>query len=86
MYREPLAVFDDIHLSFALGARRPEPACFQAVLAAEETPAHQAVFIDDALEHIEAARQLGVAAIRHTGAGQLLADLEALLSRPADHF
>lgn len=82
MYRERLAVFDDIHLSFELGARKPEPACFQAVLAAEETPAHQTVFIDDAPDHIDAARQLGMTAIHHTGAEQLLVDLEALLNGP----
>lgn len=82
IYREPLAVFDDIHLSFELGARKPETACFQAVLAAEETPAHQTVFIDDALGHVEAARKFGMAAIHHTGPEQLLGDLKALLQRP----
>ncbi len=79
-YREPLGVFDHVYLSFELGARKPEPACFQAVLDAERVAPGDAVFIDDLPENVDAARAVGLAGIHHTSAAQLSNALEQLIT------
>ena len=79
LYREPLAVFDHLYLSFELGARKPEAACFRAVLDAEGVAPGDAVFIDDLRENVDAARAVGLTGIHHTSAEQLSDDLEPLL-------
>lgn len=78
MYREALDGFDHIYLSFELGARKPEAACFQAVLEAEGVPPADALFIDDVHGHVEAAREVGLVGMHYTSAEQLSRDLEGL--------
>jgi putative hydrolase of the HAD superfamily len=64
--------------SCAVRASKPSPVIFQAALKAVKTPASQAVFIDDILAYAEAARSLGLHAIRYLNPTQLRADLRAL--------
>lgn len=82
MYRDDLAVFDHIYLSFELGARKPEPAAFQAVLDAEEAAPDEAVFIDDVAGHVQAARDLGLPAIHYRSANDLSDHLAAVSHAP----
>lgn len=78
MYHEHLDLFDRIYLSHELGARKPEVACFQAVLSSEGVAPDQVVFIDDVEQHVEAARSLGIIGVHFTTAQQLAKDLQRL--------
>ena len=64
--------------SCAVRASKPSPLIFQAALKAVNTPASQAVFIDDILEHVQAARSLGMHGIQYLHPAQLRADLNTL--------
>lgn len=57
--------------SCAVGLSKPSPAIYQAALAALGMDANRAVYIDDVEEFAEAARELGLDAIRFEGAEQL---------------
>jgi len=59
-------------------ASKPSPIIFQAALKAVKTPASQAVFIDDILEYVQAARSLGLHGIQYLNPAQLRSDLRAL--------
>lgn len=59
---------DRVYLSQEMGVRKPEPAIYQQVLQQEGTPADQAIFFDDNLANIEAARALGITSIHVTDA------------------
>ncbi|CAE1151668.1 glucose-1-phosphatase [Serratia sp. JUb9] len=62
-YPEVAAAADHLYLSQDLGLRKPEPAIYQRVLDAENTPAEQAVFFDDHPDNIAAARAMGITAV-----------------------
>ena len=64
--------------SCSVRASKPSPVIFQAALKAVNTPAAQAVFIDDILEFVEAARSLGLHAIQYQNPAQLRSDLRSL--------
>ena len=64
--------------SCAVRASKPSPVIFQAALKAVNTPAAQAVFIDDILEFVQAAQSLGLRAIQYQNPAQLRSDLRAL--------
>jgi glucose-1-phosphatase len=64
--------------SCAVSASKPSPVIFQVALKAVKTSAAQAVFIDDMLDHVKAARALGLQVIQYLNPGQLRADLRAL--------
>ena len=64
--------------SCALRASKPSPVIFQAALKAAKTPASQAVFIDDILEHVQAARSLGMHGIQYVDPAQLRSELNTL--------
>ncbi|MBK7764554.1 MAG: HAD family phosphatase [Bacteroidetes bacterium] len=59
-----LAVFfDKIYLSHRVGLRKPDPAIFEKVLKDNHLQAHETLFIDDSLQHIESAAKLGIQTI-----------------------
>src|SRR5207245_844827 len=64
--------------SCSVRASKPSPVIFQAALKVVKTPAAQAVFVDDILAYVEAARSLGLNAIQYLNPAQLRADLRAL--------
>lgn len=64
--------------SCAVRASKPSPVIFQAALKAVKTPAERAIFIDDILEHVQAARSLGLHAIQYLNPSQLRSDLSVL--------
>ena len=62
---EPLAgCFDALYLSYRMRCRKPEPAIFEQLLAAEGVEPGETLFFDDSAENCEAARSLGIAAVR----------------------
>lgn len=62
-YPEIEANTDAMYLSQNLGMRKPEPEIFQHVLEKEGFSAGEAVFFDDVVENIEAARAAGIDAV-----------------------
>lgn len=70
-------VIDAVYASHDLGVRKPDPAFFECLLAAEAVPPEQVLFVDDRDRNVEAAHSLGMPAIRFTDAPSLRADLLA---------
>jgi HAD superfamily hydrolase (TIGR01509 family) len=64
--------------SCAVRASKPSPVIFQAALEAVGARASEAVFVDDILEYVEAARSLGLQGIHYRNPAQLRADLRSL--------
>ncbi|MDC9593585.1 glucose-1-phosphatase [Xenorhabdus sp. IM139775] len=62
-YPEIAAATDSLYLSQDVGMRKPNPDIFNYVLAAEGVTADQAIFFDDLLENVEAAKNLSINAI-----------------------
>ncbi len=56
--------FDDVFLkayfSFEMGMRKPDAEIFEFVLKQESLNAEETLFIDDSIQHIEAAQKLGI--------------------------
>lgn len=62
-YPEIEANTDALYLSQDLGMRKPEQRIFEYVLNTEGVTASQAVFFDDVIENVEAARSMGIEAV-----------------------
>ena len=60
-----------------MGARKPEASFFRHVLDSEGLAPHQALFVDDLEENVEAAERLGINAILYTCPDRLRAALAA---------
>ncbi|GAA0614054.1 HAD-IA family hydrolase [Kribbella sandramycini] len=54
------ALFDQSFYSCDLGLAKPDPAYFQAILAAVDEPASAILFIDDLPANVEGARSVGI--------------------------
>jgi putative hydrolase of the HAD superfamily len=61
------------------GVAKPDPAAFRITLERLGVKPEEAVFIDDTMEHVEAARSLGLRAVLFTTASALVEALEDLL-------
>lgn len=75
-----LDLFDVVFCSGDEGVVKPEPAAFNITLQRLGAEPEEAVFIDDTLEHVEAARKLGLHGILFTTAEALEAELDGLLA------
>ena len=64
--------------SCAVNASKPSPLVFQAALRAVKAKAAEAVFIDDILEYVRAARSLGLIGIHYESPVQLRGELRAI--------
>lgn len=73
-----LGVFDAIHCSHELRARKPEPAAFRRVLDAHGLEAWETAFIDDVPEYVHAARDLGLQGLIYTGPAELAVQLSRM--------
>ncbi|MGP0004693.1 MAG: HAD-IA family hydrolase [Acidimicrobiales bacterium] len=74
-----LDLFDEVIESSRLGARKPEPAFFEACCRQLGIEPHEAVFIDDLGVNLKPARQLGMMTIKFVTEEQALGELEAEL-------
>jgi HAD superfamily hydrolase (TIGR01509 family) len=54
------AEFDALILSFEVGVRKPDPAIYEAAMAAVGGDASDAVFVDDQADYCDGARALGI--------------------------
>ena len=70
--------FDDRVLSYEVGLLKPDAAIFEHTLRKCGLEASRAAFIDDLAPNVEAARRLGLQAIRYENADQVRAELTKL--------
>jgi 2-haloacid dehalogenase len=70
--------FDGCVISGIEGVAKPDPRIFQILLRRYRLEPAATVFIDDAPANVEAARGLGMRALRYTGAGKLRSQLRSL--------
>jgi epoxide hydrolase-like predicted phosphatase len=62
-----LAVFfDKVYLSHRVGLRKPDATIFELVLSQNNLLPYETLFIDDSVQHIEAAKTLGIQTIHMT--------------------
>lgn len=61
-------LFDISVISGEVGLRKPDPAIFQLLLKRVDAPAAAVAFVDDIAHNVEAAAELGIAAVLHTDA------------------
>ena len=64
-------LFDDFVISGAVGHVKPEPEIFQIMLAKIGRPAHECLFIDDAISNINQAQKMGFETIHFQSPEQL---------------
>lgn len=67
-YPEVKSAADKIYLSQEMGMRKPEPEIYQRLLNEEDVSAQDAIFLDDNLANVEAARALGIHSVHVTDA------------------
>ena len=72
------AHFEHCTFSCYLPAAKPDPECYQAVLALLGAGPAEVVVLDDRPENVAGAEALGIRAVRFTGAGQARAALAEL--------
>jgi putative hydrolase of the HAD superfamily len=58
------ACFERAYYSHLLGHRKPTPQAFQAILDGQGLSAGETLFVDDMLANVEAARRIGLTAVR----------------------
>jgi epoxide hydrolase-like predicted phosphatase len=74
-----LHLFDVVVCSGDEGVVKPDPAIYELALSRLGVEPQEAIFIDDTLGHVEAARALGLHGIHFTTASDLVDELEPLL-------
>lgn len=70
--------FDDMILSFEIGACKPDPAFFTRGVEKFSIVPERAVFIDDRADYVESAQSIGLTGIRFESVDQLRGDLKGL--------
>ncbi len=71
--------FQHVFISAELGIAKPDQEIYQHVIGELDCEPHEAVFLDDMLENVEAARQAGLNAIHFRSREQALGELRELL-------
>ncbi len=71
--------FDTLVNSAEVGLLKPDPAIYQLTLERLGVSPEQAVFVDDFIENVQAARQLGWQAVQFQNPAQVRADLNPIL-------
>jgi putative hydrolase of the HAD superfamily len=74
-----LDLFDVVFCSGDEGVAKPDPAAFHRVLSRLGVEPAEALFIDDSLRHVKAARALGLRGIHFTTAEALVEELGEVL-------
>jgi epoxide hydrolase-like predicted phosphatase len=76
-----LDAFDEIFISAELGVAKPDPRIFQLVVDRLGVAPAEAVFVDDFVENVEAARAVGLNVVRFLSTGQARGELERILAK-----
>lgn len=69
--------FDPCILSYEIGFAKPHPGAYQALLQALDLPPEKIVFVDDKIENVTAAKELGIDAILFQSTTQLMEEFIA---------
>ena len=56
-------IFEVVYYSHELGLRKPNSSCFNAVLEANGLLAQKTLFIDDSIQHVNGAANVGVRSV-----------------------
>lgn len=78
-WKEFSSLFEYIGYSHVLRKRKPEPEAFLTLLENHKPEIPNTLFIDDTLEHVEAARRVGLTAIHFNESKNLEDELEPFL-------
>jgi putative hydrolase of the HAD superfamily len=70
--------FQELILSYQVGASKPEARIYQEVLDRSGLPAENILFVDDLEPNVRAARSLGIQSIQFTGIENLKRELKVL--------
>jgi epoxide hydrolase-like predicted phosphatase len=73
--------FDTLVISSEVGVMKPDPEIYKIALERTQTSPEHAVFIDDFIENVEGARNLGMHAIHFKSPSQALDELHAMLEQ-----
>lgn len=73
-------LFDKAYYSHLLRLRKPDPACFHKVLNDSGCVASETLFIDDNLDNIATARQMGFETILHVPNSDIIDPINAKLA------
>ena len=73
----PADTFDEIVVSAEEGIAKPNPEIYRLTLARLDVAPNEAIFVDDFVENVEAARALGIKAIHFTSPEALVTQLNA---------
>jgi epoxide hydrolase-like predicted phosphatase len=76
---EIIDAFDHVFISAELGIAKPDPEIYRHVLDALDCEPHEAVFLDDFVENVTGAREVGLHAIHFRSREQALGELRELL-------
>lgn len=74
-----LHLFDITFFSTELGMAKPDPKFYLAILNEFMVNANEVIFVDDFIENIEAAKELGIHAIHYKSTTQTLAEINHYL-------
>ncbi len=74
--------FDVMVISAEVGIMKPDPRIFQYAMEQLDVAPEEAVFVDDVIENVEAARQLGMQAIHFVLPREAVNKLKLLLAYP----
>lgn len=72
-------LFDAQVFSYQVGALKPHPCTYRAILAALGVEAHEALFVDDSPANVEGAKAVGITAVRFVGTEALIRELSLRL-------
>lgn len=73
-----LAIIEDWIASCDVGLRKPDPQIYRLALERARMRPHEAIYIDDRPELVEAGRSVGLTAIRFENSRQLEQDLQSI--------
>lgn len=74
-----LHLFDITFFSAELGMAKPDPKFYLAILNEFKVNPNEVIFVDDFIENIEAAKELGIHAIHYKSTTQTLAEINHYL-------
>lgn len=74
-----MSTFDGVVNSSQIGVAKPEHRFFEQALLVADSQAQNAIFIDDSLKNVNAARSLGIDSIHHRNAAETLGFISAAI-------
>lgn len=76
-YEQQLRHFDDLVLSYKVGAMKPRPEIYRAAVEKAGCAAGECFYTDDIAEYVEAGRRMGMDAVQFRSLDQLEGELNA---------